>query len=273
MLCFVLVLAAIVLLYLLCLRPNTSRREQMAPFARQYIAHRGLFDVSAQRPENSMAAFRAAIEHGYGIELDVQLTADNVLVVFHDESLDRMCGVKRRICDCTLAELRQYSLQNTREQIPLFQDVLALVAGRAPLIVEIKYHAGKHIQNAAAAAAMLDDYRGLYCIESFHPMVVNWFRKHRPAVLRGQLSCRCGQEAAERRAIERFVLTNLLLNGLTRPDFIAYHHKHADQFSYRLCRKLYHVVNAAWTIRSQKQLERAKKWAQIIIFDSFIPEK
>ena len=272
MLIIFITVAVVLCLYLLAIKPNTRRREQMEPFRKVYIAHRGLFDNKGEAPENSMAAFGKAVERGYGIELDVQLTRDHKLVAFHDGTLKRMCKAKGTVVDHTFEELKQYSLAVSEEKIPLFQDVLNMVDGRVPLIIEIKPE-GDCIETARTMAEMMQGYKGTYCIESFHPLVVAWYRFHQPEVLRGQLATICSKDGIERHIVERFILTNLLLNFLAKPDFIAYNHKYASQFSYRLCRKLYSVENVAWTIKNQKQLDRAKEVFQVFIFDSFIPKR
>ena len=106
--------------YLFLIKPDTKRKEWAKPYEEKGVAHRGLFDKSLGIPENSLAAFQRAVEKNYGVELDVQLTKDNRLVVFHDEDLFRMCGVKKKVRDCTWEELCQYTLQGTEEKIPLF---------------------------------------------------------------------------------------------------------------------------------------------------------
>lgn len=264
------ILIAIVFLY--CIMPNTSRKEEMAVFEKQYIAHRGLFDSKNGIPENSIPAFKRAVEQGYGIELDVQLTADHKLVVFHDESLRRMCRADRLLRNCTFAELQEYSLGVSKERIPLLEDVLKVVDGKVPLIVEVKSE-GDWRATTKATAEMMDGYSGCYCMESFHPLAVEWFRKHRPHIVRGQLSTNYFLDEPGRRWSEKFILTNLLLNFKARPDFIAFNHIWSDSWAYALCRKLFHVENVAWTIRNQDELERAKRIFQVIIFDSFIPDK
>ena len=124
-------------LYFYCIMPRFTRKEQTKRFAHQLFAHRGLFNPKLGIPENSMPAFSRAIEKGYGIELDVQITKDNRIVVFHDYSLGRMCGIDIPLETKTYAELQELCLQNTRETIPLLSDVLKLVNGQVPLLVEI----------------------------------------------------------------------------------------------------------------------------------------
>lgn len=268
---FILVVFILPALYLRCLKPNVGRRNRMRCFEDVYIAHRGLFGNGTEAPENSLPAFRKAVKAGYGIELDVQLTADRQLVVFHDASLKRLCGVEKGVAQCTYEELQRYPIGMSQARIPLFQDALRCIGGKVPLIVEIKPEG-----DCAGAARMLAEqmkgYSGAYCVESFHPLVVAWYRKNHPEVMRGQLSTNYRKDGVELPSLFRFLLTNLLLNGYAKPDFIAYNHKYAGQFSYRLCRKLYPVENVAWTIKSQEELNRAKHLFQVLIFDSFLPE-
>lgn len=155
--------------------PQNPPRRQL-PLSRHIFAHRGLHDNNHQIPENSLAAFQRAVDAGYGIELDVQLSADRIPVVFHDATLSRMCGIDRRVDELTFAELRQLCLANTQEQIPSFQEALALVNGKVPLLVELKMER-LDFDIPREADALLSEYSGDYCIESFHPAALYWYRK------------------------------------------------------------------------------------------------
>ena len=259
-------------LYLLSIVPNRGRKEKMKVFEKQYIAHRGLFDNESEAPENSIPAFRRAVEQGYGIELDVQLTTDNRLVVFHDETLQRMCGFDKKLTECSYDELKHYRLAKSDEKIPLFDEVLKVIDGKVPLIVEVKSE-GDWKKTTQLMAERMDSYRGCYCMESFHPFAVKWFKDHRPEIIRGQLSTNYFKDKINRKWYEKFLLSNLMLNFLTKPDFIAYNHLWKKDFSYTLCRKLFKPENVAWTIKNQKELEEAEKTFDVIIFDSFIPKK
>lgn len=268
----ILILCLLVYLYLICLKPNTGRRDQMKPYEDVYIAHRGLFDNNSSAPENSLAAFQKAADAGYGIELDVHLSADGQLIVFHDDTLKRMCGVDKAVSACTSQELQQYTLAKSQETIPLLSDVLNVVKGQVPLIIEVK-PAPNCVAVSAALADMMHGYTGLYCMESFHPAAVAWFRRNEPDVIRGQLATDFTHGGIHKPYLQNILLANLLFNGYARPDFIAYDRKFPHQFSYQLCRKLFDVENAAWTIQSEAQLKEAKKYFQIMIFDSFIPQE
>ena len=267
LLIFVLLMISI---YFILLAPRMSKSKEFVPFEKVYIAHRGFFDNETHKPENSIAAFAAAVTNGYGIELDVQMTKDGKLVVFHDDSLLRMCGVNKVLEDCSFDELQTYSLKSSREKIPLFTDVLEIIDGKVPLIVEIK-NSSKYIETSKKVASILDSYKGIYCIESFNPYIIAYFKKHRPEVIRGQLSTNYFKDEPQMKFIQKFVLSNLLLNFYAKPDFIAYNHHHKNQFSYKLLRKIYPVKNVAWTIKNQDELENARDVFTCLIFDSFTP--
>ena len=167
--------------------PGRATRAQKAPFLCRNYAHRGLHTEDGSVPENSLPAFRAAAEAGYAVEMDVHLTADDQLVVFHDDTLERMCGVQGVIDDFTLAELRALRLGKTECVIPTFAEALEALGGRVPLLLEVKRgHDNRRL--CALTLEALRTYTGPYCVESFDPTIVAWFRRNAPDILRGQLS-------------------------------------------------------------------------------------
>ena len=261
----------LVFLYLMMIMPRMTGRPDAAPFRNWLYAHRGLHDNASDAPENSMRAFRKAVEAGFGIEMDVQMTKDGVPVVFHDYTLKRVCGVEGKVCQRTYEELQQLSLCESDQKIPRFKDVLQLVDGRVPLIVELKIEA-TDTSVCPAADKLLSEYKGMYCIESFNPLGVLWYRRNRRHVVRGQLADAFHKEG-EYWGPLYFLLQNLLFNWLGKPDFIAYNHKYPRMLSRSLCRGLYHSTAAAWTIKSQEELDEAEKHFDIYIFDSFLPKK
>ena len=266
-----LVLIILAELFLLMLR---CRREHPGwKLLRQYrYAHRGYHD-KPHIPENSMAAFRRAIEHGYGAELDVHLMKDGRLAVIHDASLKRTAGADVLVEDLTAEELKQYRLEGTQEQIPLLEEVLPLFQGKTPLIIELKAERGNHAQLAEATCAMLDRFRVNYCIESFDPRCLMWLWANRPDVVRGQLSenFRRHGDAENLPGVVRWVLSNLLLNARTRPDFIAYRFEDRKSLSLRLCRGLYGAQEFSWTIRSKETMDAAERDGALVIFECFDP--
>lgn len=265
----IIILLSIILLYLLCLTPNTCRQEAMQPFTEVYIAHRGFFN-NGNTPENSLAAFNLAVQKGYGIELDVQLTSDGKAVVFHDTFLTRMCSIDKKLTDCTYTELCNYRLLGTDEQIPLFDDVLTLIGDKTPIIIELK-DKGNYKKLSDTVAAILNGHKGTYCVESFNPLVIHRFKKKYPHILRGLLSTDFIKDRLGSCFFDRFCLTNLLFNHFAKPDFIAYNFKYSGKLSYSICRALHPVTNVAWTIRTPEELTKALESFEVIIFDSFEP--
>ena len=262
---------ALAFIYLLMIMPRMTGRPDAGPFRNRLYAHRGLHDNTSDAPENSMRAFQKAVEAGFGIEMDIQLTKDGVPVVFHDYTLKRVCGADGKVCQYTYEELQQFALYGTDQKIPRFEDVLELVDGRVPLIVELKIET-VDTSVCPAADKLLSGYKGMYCIESFNPLGVFWYRRNRKKVVRGQLSDAFYKEG-EYKGPLCFMLQNLLFNWLGKPDFIAYNHKYPRMLSRSLCRRLYRSTSAAWTIKSQEELEEAEKHFDIYIFDSFLPGK
>ena len=218
--------------------------ESMAALRKFRYAHRGLYDKEAGIPENSLPAFSRAIARGFGAELDVHLLRDGTLAVFHDSDVKRMTGREGYLEDLSADELKDYALDGTKETIPQFKDVLALFAGTGlPLIVEVK--------------SFRDNFAEL--------------KKHRPEVIRGQLSCDFLKDRGNLSLPMAFATTNLLGNIMAQPDFVAYKFEDKKNWAPRLCRKLYGAQGVYWTIRSKEDLETAEREDAIAIFERFIP--
>lgn len=265
---FLIILAVLFILYLLALRgrkghPGLKNLQGWA------YAHRGLHTES--RPENSMAAFRAALESGYGIELDIHLLKDGNLAVMHDSSLKRTTGAEGKIEDLTTDELSNYHLEGTEETIPTFREVLDLFDGKAPLIVELKAVDGNHAALTEAACKMLDSYKGVYCLESFDPRCIYWLKKNRPDLVRGQLTENSIGRKLPVAWYLRWIMTLQLTNFLAKPDFVA--HKFSDRkfFSNTLVRKLWGIQGVTWTLKTQDEFDTAVKEGYLPIFEDFTP--
>ena len=203
------------------LAPGRAGRNRKAPFMGLNCAHRGLHSPDRTVPENSLEAFRLAAEMGYGIELDVQLSKDGQVVVFHDDTLNRVCGVDSRVDELDYDELKKLSLCGTEQTIPLFTEVLSLVHGRSALIVELK-GGRRNKELCLKTRDILDAYDGDFCIESFHPGIVRWFRKNAPDYLRGQLAMPMEDYKKGLNPVLKYALSHGLSNLFTRPHFIAY---------------------------------------------------
>lgn len=256
-------------LYILTLMGRTGHKGLASLRGHRY-AHRGLHGNGI--PENSMAAFQAALDRGYGIELDIHLMKDGKLAVIHDSSLKRTAGADVKIEELTANELCNYRLEGTDEKIPLFSQVLELYAGKAPLIVELKTEGKNHDALVLAVKAMMADYPGAFCVESFDPFCVHALKKLWPQVIRGQLSenfLKANPKYLNRPL--QFVMTFLLSSFLTRPDFIAYRYADRKNLSVWLSRRLWHLQGVTWTIKSPEDLDTAVAEGYLPIFEGFTP--
>lgn len=256
----------ILLLYLILLFPRISKRTVMGHFAQTMFAHRGYHCIDHGIPENSMAAFYAAIKNGYGIELDVHLTKDNKLVVFHDNTLTRMCDAPRVVEELTYEELKRYPLLHTSEHIPLFTDVLALVNGQVPLLIELKIPT-KSIKICSAVYEKLDHYNGDYLVQSFNTMGLRWFRLHAPEILRGQLSSNLLKSHSAEPFLLKCFVKSLFANVLGRPDFISYKLSDLPTLNVWILRTFFGTPVAVWTLRTNDALYQGRRKYDMQIFE------
>ena len=259
--------AAGALFWLWAIAPSLPRADFSA-FHRFDYAHRGLHDKDKGVPENSLMAFDLAVRGGFGMEFDLQLTRDGQVVVHHDRSIARTCGVDKNIDEMTYEELSGYRLLGTEERVPRFTEVLELVDGRTPLIVEIKSYARQE-ELCQKTMALLEGYPGLYCVESFDPRVVRGFKRNHPGIIRGQLMCYKPQE--DMPGWMAFIGRNLLTNFLTRPHFEAYDFTTRHNASLRAARRVYGMQEVSWTLRSYEDYKAAKEDGCLCIFENFLP--
>lgn len=247
--------------------PGRASREMKKPFDGANIAHRGLHKADKTVPENSLAAFRAAVEAGYGVELDVHLTSDGHIVVFHDDDTKRMCGTEAKVEEMTLAQLREMKLLATDEGIPTLDEVLAVIDGKVPIILEIK-RGGNNDELCLRVYETLVAYEGEVCIESFDPFIVRWWYKNAPEVLRGQLACTADSFGENTSPLNAFLLSNVLTNFLCRPHFIAYGICEEKPLLVRLSEKM-GAMKVAWTSHGYASEETS----DTVIFEYYRPRR
>lgn len=267
---YVILILAALLVMAVCATIGRKGHPGLKRFSLWAYAHRGLHGDGI--PENSLKAFRRAAAEGYGAELDVHLLADGNLAVIHDSSLKRTAGADVEIEDLTIGELDNYYLEGTLETVPEFSKVLEIFRDRAPLVVELKSSRNNHDALCQAVCRYLDDYQGDYCIESFDPRCVYWFRKHRPDVLRGQLAENFFKtKHCKFPFFVKLLMSNHLVNFLTLPDFVAYRFSDRNTLFTKICRKLWKIQGVTWTVRSQREFDTAIHDGWIPIFENFNP--
>ena len=258
-------LLSLLALYVFCIFPRFTKRKEVLKYQSHVYAHRGYHNKDY--PENTLQAFKRAKEHGYGCELDVQLTKDNICVVAHDFHLLRACGIDKQIDECTYEELKQYKVFNSDYSIPKFEEVLNVIDHSVPLIIEIKQKGG-NCQVCSEAQKLLDEYKTNYVVESFNPIAMDWYKKNRPELIRGQLSSEHKSDPKMNKYL-KFALQHSLLNFLSRPDFIAYDVKYRHEFTFNLLRRF--MPSVIWTIQDEKTYHDLKNQYDLVIFENFKP--
>ncbi|MDD4815924.1 MAG: glycerophosphodiester phosphodiesterase family protein [Clostridia bacterium] len=229
------------------------------------IAHRGLHNENA--PENTLPAFENAIKNSCPVELDVQQIADGTLVVFHDATLPRLTGKDGYVKNLNKADLKKYKILDTNNTIPTFEEVLNLIKGQVPILIEIK-NIGKVGELEKALWAILKNYKGEYAIESFNPFSVEWFKKNAPNVIRGQLSSYFKDENLN--FFKKYFLKRMSFNKkISEPHFISYD---ARTLPNRFVKKFKHLPLLAWTVRSQEEYLKVVPYCDNIIFENFEPK-
>ncbi|MFA7076080.1 MAG: glycerophosphodiester phosphodiesterase family protein [Candidatus Izemoplasmatales bacterium] len=235
-----------------------------------YIAHRGFHSLDKSIPENSLLAFKKAIDYGYAIELDIHILKDGNVVVFHDNDLKRICKKDWFINEVTYDQIKDLHLLNTNEKIPLLTDVLSLVDGKVPLMIEFKPR-GDYTSLCEAFMVLIKGYNGPYAIQSFNPKIVNWFRKNAPEIVRGQLAEYFTNDETLSK-FNKFILKRMWLNYITKPDFINYGLKYLPN---KYAKKAFDagLTVIGYTSRNQLEFDMVKKYYHNSVFEFFRPDE
>ena len=263
----ILILLGALYLFLVFPRPKHFRPRSDAFEQTKLFAHRGLFNNKIVA-ENSLSAFKAAMKFGCGIELDVRLSKDGIPVIMHDRSLVRMCGVNKNVDDLNIDELKKLKLLDTEDCIPTLREVLDLVDGAVPLLIEMKAEL-TDVSVCPQSEIQLRHYNGSYVVESFNPFALRWYKIHRPEILRGQLATSFGVSKKGENVLTAFFASKLLFNFLSRPDFIAFDHRFSSSVPFRLCVKRFAAIPVGWTLRSEQDLKDPS--FEVFIFEGFLP--
>ncbi len=265
-------IGVLLLLIWFCVKPGRLSAAQAAPFYGVNHAHRGLYAQDQSVPENSLPAFAAAAEKGYGMELDIQLSLDGEVVVFHDDTLARMCGIGGRVDAFPLARLREMPLAGTAERMPLLTEVFDTVAGKAPIIIELKTGPRNEElcrKGLALMRAYQKQYGGAFCVESFDARIVAWFRKNAPDILRGQLTD-SPRALGSGHPVLDFIAGNLLSNVIARPQFIA--HGPGRKTALTRFAEACGAMPVYWTARPGDDAAALEEYYDAVIFEHYAPK-
>lgn len=228
------------------------------------IAHRGYHNINEGIPENSIPAFKKAINNKLIIELDVHILKDGNIVVFHDSNLKRMTGIDKEIKDYNYDELKEVPLQDTKEHIPLFTDVLKLINGKVPIIVETKYDVKCGVLEKDLIE-ILKDYKGKYVIQSFNPFSLMYIKKHFPTALRGQLISSLNKSKIP--LIKKITFGKMFFTIFTKPDYISCNRKILKNKTIKKFRKNNLVLG--WTIRDKKEIINIQDYCDNYVCEGF----
>ncbi len=234
------------------------------------IAHRGLHNKKEGIPENSLLSFKEAMKHGYAIELDLRLTADKRVVVFHDVYLDRVTDSNKRLDETNYEELRSLQLEGSDQLIPTLEEVLDLVQGEVPLLIEIKSYIFTGEIEKSTHTALLN-YTGAFAIQCFNPWTIKWFKDNAPTIKRGLLAGR--MKDIELNIFKKMALRTLVFSPIVQADFISLEYDgYTPQMAKRLA-TLYKVKDVLfWTIDDKERAHHLRsRFGLNYIFESFLP--
>ncbi|PKK97142.1 MAG: glycerophosphodiester phosphodiesterase [Tenericutes bacterium HGW-Tenericutes-3] len=234
------------------------------------IAHRGLHTKDQSVPENSVASYKAALQKGYSIELDLNVLKDGTVLAFHDHNFKRLCNDPRELKDVTYEECKDFTLLNTTEKIPRFDQVLKLVDGKVPLLIELKPQ-GDVIFLCQSFMKMISSYQGKWAVFSFHPKVVSWFKKNHPEVIRGQIS-EYFKDDKKMNSFAKYLMKSLFFNRFTKPDFVSYGiYDMPNKYLDKQMKKGLTIISYA--ARSQEDFDFVKSHYHNTVFEFFEPKK
>jgi len=238
------------------------------------VAHRGYHDRTEGRIENTVTAVTAGVARRFAIEIDLQLTADEEVVVFHDDTVDRLADASGRVNELTLAALRATRLRDCHESIPTLDEILEAVAGRSPLFLELKSPWTGDRRLEKAVARILAGYSGPVAVMSFDPLALREIRRLSPHLPRGLVAGRfVASEEHTVPARYRFAYRHLLAAGVVLPHFIAYDVKGLPASAPLMIRHAFGVPLLTWTVRTEDEREIAARWADQMIFEGFNPDQ
>ncbi len=254
--------------WICALKPRIFDKPDLSEIRRYDYARGGFFDRKKGIPENSLPAMKAAVDHGYGIRLDVRLCRDGVPVIFRDSRLFRMCGSEGSVENSTLEELKSLKLENSEEAIPTLEEALECIDAQVPVLLCLHTEQDNANSLSTQVCAACDVYDGIFTVESADPRVLQWFRSNRREYIRGSV-VDAGRRSGEgfRNLLWDFLSFSLLMNFLSEPDYISVNLSSRFNPSVWICRLVYRMQCMNWTIRSEEEYEAVRTDGCIAVFE------
>lgn len=238
------------------------------------VAHRGLHDIGTGIIENTPSAVNAALMHGFAIEIDLQLSKDGDAMVFHDSTLDRLTTATGKVIEHSVQQLKQVNFIDTTDRMWTLSELLQLVKGLVPLVIEIKSQWDNVGPLETRVAEILSTYEGAACVMSFNPHSIVAMKELAPDITRGLVVglFRDTKEWAHLSAKQRFIRRHLIYGFKANPDFISVNVKALPALAPWIAHRLFGLPLLCWTVRTQHDRQRAKRWADQITFEGFVPD-
>ncbi len=254
------------------IKPRTKGKPDMSVLLNYDYANGGCHNFKGKRPENSLSACEDAMLKGYGVVVDVRLTRDGEAVAFTDRELWRMCGVEGTVEKTKLAALKELCLLNTEEKVPTVKEVLDLIDGQVPVILRLNTWLDNYGTLCEAVCESLDEYDGVFAVESADYRAVRWFRQYREGYIRGQILEKTLQKTRTiLEGLKSFFHESLLTNVFSRPDYVSVRFCDRQNLSLKLCKFLYFVPVFHWVIRTMDEYEKSRVEDACVVFEDIEP--
>ena len=264
--------AGAVAAWAVAIKPRTKGKPDMTVFSAYDYANGGIHDFCRGLPDNTLPAYDKAMKHGYGVVMDVRITRDGTPVVFTDNNLWRLASIEGSVEEKSYDEIKEITLVDTDSKIPTLKEALDLIDGQIPVVLNLKSVNNNSVELCEACAVITDQYEGIVAVESIDYRCVSWFRRYRPAIIRGQMFEKTVDFGNSLFTFMKMLANNMLLtNYFSRPDFISTHMVDRKSISLRFCRFLYHVPVMNWNVSTMKQYEAARMDDAIVAFEDIEP--
>lgn len=262
--------AIMIAAYSFFLHPAKVSPGELKQLTGRSYAQRGLHSQRNGVPENTLKAFEVALNRGYGVAMDVRISRDGEAMVFHDETLMRLCHLSNMVEDVDSSQLKKLRILDSDQFIPTLEEALKLIGGKVPVILELKKVKDRKAL-CRKVAEILDAYEGAVCVASFDIMTLHWFKRNRKEIPRMQEAM--NQKFVKKNPVSKYVEENLMGNFLSRPHIVAYEHDFSSNRHFKRCINNFGAAGCVFTVTDQNTFDNMTKIASIILFERIFPKQ